>query len=197
MTTICTACRWYRNTKAARRGGPPASMWYYKLCTHPDVERPTTIDPVSGDVKYMSKNDLGRTILHDAPHPFCRDINDGECGMFEAKVDPPEERREQATTMTTIYKYPFAIADRVTLRMPIGAKILHVAPQGGTPCLWAHVDPSRPTVNWLFRIYGTGHPIDGEGGGEGTHVATFLMGPFVWHAFLMGVVAESTGGPPP
>lgn len=86
MTTICVKCRHHRNTHDGHPCGPPRSSWFYQVCTHTDVERPTTIDPVSGDVKYMSKNDLGRTILHDAPHPFCRDINDGMCKMFEPKA---------------------------------------------------------------------------------------------------------------
>lgn len=95
--------------------------------------------------------------------------------------------------MMTIYKYPFAIEDRFVLRMPAGTRILHVETQGGTPCLWALVDTTHHEVGWVFRIYGTGHPI----AEAGDHVATFQQGPFVWHMFLVGGVAADDGGPPP
>jgi hypothetical protein len=81
--TVCVNCRWHINAHEGRRTGPPASAWFYQLCGHPDVERPTTVDPVSGEVRHMARNDLGRTYLTDKARPYCRDINDGECSMYE------------------------------------------------------------------------------------------------------------------
>lgn len=88
--------------------------------------------------------------------------------------------------VTTIQKYRFDIdlTEPFTLRIPEGSEILHVDAQDGKPCLWAHIDPSRPVVGWRFRLYGTGHRIEGVG----AHVATFQMPPYVWHLFFLGVL---------
>lgn len=94
--------------------------------------------------------------------------------------------------MYTIYKYPFEVTDEVILAMPTGAKVLHVDLQGRTPCLWALVDVGRPVIHWVFRIYGTGHPIDTPG----EHIASWQAGAFVWHMFLGGAVQKAKGGPP-
>ena len=82
--------------------------------------------------------------------------------------------------MITIYKYPFAIQDYVSLQLLRSAKILKVEYQEGIPCLWAAVNTDQPLVENKFRIFGTGHEIPRYIGG---HVATFQQKTFVWHMF--------------
>jgi len=55
----------------------------------------------------------------------------------------------------TIWKFPIT-TDGVG-RMPEGAEILSVQTQDGHPYLWALVNPSAPTEDRKFRLYGTGH----------------------------------------
>lgn len=87
--------------------------------------------------------------------------------------------------MKTIHKFPFDVDDRLTILMPIGATILHVACQDGRPCLWALVDTeSTPTHFRRFRIFGTGHSIpDDTAEFRLVYLATFQKPPFVWHLF--------------
>lgn len=84
--------------------------------------------------------------------------------------------------MRTIHKFPFEIADDVTVRMPGGARILKVECQGDTPCIWAIVDTSREKLQRHFQIFGTGHEV-GLWASEKTHIATFQQGQLVWHMF--------------
>lgn len=86
--------------------------------------------------------------------------------------------------MITVYKYPFEIADQVTIDLPKGARILKVETQGGQPCLWALVDTDQKRVPKNFLIFGTGHQMDRGMLMVGEHVATFQQGPFVWHMFV-------------
>lgn len=84
--------------------------------------------------------------------------------------------------MSTIWKWEFPITDEFALDMPLGARIVHVDVQRGTPCLWAIVVPDDPKVERRFRVYGTGHPITGS---SQWHVGSFQMlgGHLVWHLF--------------
>ncbi len=78
-----------------------------------------------------------------------------------------------------IWKYELP-AMKVTLSMPEGAVVRHVAPQGSTVCLWAEVpEKTAVTVTRKFETYGTGHDIP-----EGSRwVATWQQGVFVWHLY--------------
>lgn len=67
--------------------------------------------------------------------------------------------------------------------MPVGSEILHVACQGGQPCLWALVEVNAKTTKRVFRLFGTGHPIPDQLAEDCVHVATFQQGPYVWHLF--------------
>lgn len=87
--------------------------------------------------------------------------------------------------MRTIYKYPFNVTDVVTLDLPRGAAVLHVACQGDVPCLWALVDNDNPPERRVFLVCGTGQPVSRHLG-PAQHVATFFHGPFVWHLFEPG-----------
>lgn len=75
----------------------------------------------------------------------------------------------------TIWKYPLAI-DRNILQMPLGARVLTVQMQAGTPCLWALVWPHLETETRIFDVYGTGHPVPAA---CGDYVATVQD----WHVF--------------
>jgi len=83
--------------------------------------------------------------------------------------------------MTTIYKYPFGIADPVHITMPQGAKVLALQLQNGVPCLWAQVVPSNTPRDRTLRIFGTGLPIATD---KLTYVGTFQIAAFVWHVYI-------------
>lgn len=50
---------------------------------HPNVERQLGVDPVTGKQCYTLTNDLGKIVTTDDKNPYCRDINDGYCKLFE------------------------------------------------------------------------------------------------------------------
>ena len=82
----------------------------------------------------------------------------------------------------TIYKYRLQqIRDRFSVPMPAGAQIVHVASQGGWPCIWAIVDTDAPEVVYDFELRGTGHEL----GSVGDHIGTFQLdgGGLVFHLF--------------
>lgn len=85
--------------------------------------------------------------------------------------------------MNTIWRFETEVrGDDLTIAMPTGAQVLHAraAAFGGlTLTVWAVVDPTAPAEPRPFCIRGTGHPL----GDVGTHIATSLDGPFVWHIF--------------
>lgn len=77
--------------------------------------------------------------------------------------------------------WKFAIVPFATdIRMPKGAKLLHVALQDENPCLWAEVESKAPIVKRNIRTYGTGHKIDDE---PSIYVGTFQIGQFVFHVY--------------
>lgn len=65
--------------------------------------------------------------------------------------------------------------------MPVGAEIISVQMQNGTPCIWAIVPLGAPTELRSFITIGTGH--DFEDAFTGWHIATYQTGPYVWHVF--------------
>ena len=86
--------------------------------------------------------------------------------------------------MRTVYKYEILGATTV-LPMPAGAQLLSVHNQHERICVWALVDTEAPEVERVFRLVGTGHPYDDEGG---TFVGSVLMqdGYYVFHVFDHG-----------
>jgi hypothetical protein len=79
---------------------------------------------------------------------------------------------------TVIYKYRFVSTDQFSIAMPMGAKILTVQMQQGTPCLWAEVNLNAPYENRYFRIFGTGQPNP-----FGKYIGTYQVDEFVWHLY--------------
>jgi hypothetical protein len=60
-----------------------------------------------------------------------------------------------------IFKYELPVVEHSSVAMPVGAKILCAHEQHGNVCLWALIDPTENrTKIRLFRIAGTGHPIE-------------------------------------
>jgi len=86
--------------------------------------------------------------------------------------------------MITIFKYTLD-AGNVELDFPVGAKILTVAGQNDTPCIWAEVDTEAPTEKVIFEVYGTGHEIKRGMGIDREHIGTVLLcgGSLVWHVY--------------
>ena len=80
----------------------------------------------------------------------------------------------------TIYKYKLGIAERQTIEMPLGAKILAVQTQSNHPCIWALVDPSKGNEQVNIATYGTGHPFKG-----GKYLGTYQVNELVFHVFKL------------
>lgn len=92
--------------------------------------------------------------------------------------------------METIYKYDIPVTDRQTLRLPAGAKILHVADQAqkiGVLQVWALVEPNALPESREIVIVGTGDPVPEvpEGAGYLNFIGTTIQakGALVWHVF--------------
>lgn len=97
--------------------------------------------------------------------------------------------------MRTVYKYTLAsLDDVVSLDMPAGARVLYVAEQYGTICLWALVDTNAPTELRRFRIAGTGHPITMD---AGPYIGSVMhrSGSLVFHVFDSGPLPALAGAP--
>jgi hypothetical protein len=88
--------------------------------------------------------------------------------------------------MLTIWKYTLEITDDdQEFNMPLGARIVYVANQYETFCLWAVVDPNAPTHKRYFRVHGTGHDVDPKL----AYVGSIMIkgGALVFHAFEVPV----------
>lgn len=84
----------------------------------------------------------------------------------------------------TIWKYSLDTTDNQQVMMPLEARLLSVQTQGGSPQLWALVDPKARQVQRRIRIYGTGNPV----GEYGKFVGTYQLagGSLVFHVFDLG-----------
>lgn len=84
--------------------------------------------------------------------------------------------------MKRIVKYQLLIIDEHEVAMPEGAKILCVQVQYDQPAIWAIIDDEKPMKNRVFRIVGTGHPIDFD---TQNYIGTvqLLDGNLVFHVF--------------
>lgn len=85
----------------------------------------------------------------------------------------------------TIWKFPLEITDAQRIKMPQGAEILTAQFQGETLCLWALVNPERPTNERVIEIFGTGNPVWVDMGVSRKFIATAQQPdtPLVWHVF--------------
>lgn len=65
--------------------------------------------------------------------------------------------------MKVIYKYPLAVQERLTLDLPVGAKIIRVDDVEGRFWLWAIVDDGQKmTTPRYIECYKTGQPMPGD-----------------------------------
>lgn len=74
--TICAKCKYSEGH---------GDTWYNWYCKHPNAERSLGIDVVTGNQCYIVKNDLGGYYTTDKKHPYCRDVNNGYCELYEVK----------------------------------------------------------------------------------------------------------------
>ena len=85
--------------------------------------------------------------------------------------------------MRTVWKYELEIRDGYQeVWMPPSAKVIHVAMQDMTLCMWAALDTSHAiTDTRIFLVTGTGHEVPEDV----SHVGTCLMheGLLVWHVW--------------
>ena len=81
-----------------------------------------------------------------------------------------------------IWKYPLEITDVQTIRTKSVRAFLDVQVQRGQPCLWAQVDETGLTEEYIIRIIGTGNPMPEN---PGFHIGTFQVygGELVFHGF--------------
>lgn len=92
--------------------------------------------------------------------------------------------------MLTIYKYPFHITDRQTIKIHgkrrDGFVVLHVGRDPkGTPSLWFEVDPDAPEEHTIeVVVVGTGGKVPDVPCRPFAHAGSFLDDPFVWHVYL-------------
>jgi len=84
--------------------------------------------------------------------------------------------------MQAIWKFPLRCADKSTVVMPKGAKVLCVQTQCEEPQVWAVCDISAEAEERTFAIYGTGHQHESI---SGEYVGTFQLnhGGLVFHVF--------------
>lgn len=88
------------------------------------------------------------------------------------------------TGMKTIWKFKLSGETCNTL-MPIGAKILTVAMQDGSPHVWALVDPENSSSTRKIIVVGTGHSIKDYGSRVTLpgYVGTYFDRGLVFHVF--------------
>ena len=85
-----------------------------------------------------------------------------------------------------IFKYPLVdgLSNGTTvIGMPIGAQVLCLKVQNGTPCLWAYCDPEVEQEMRSFLTLGTGMDNPYAEDFDHVYVGTYMDGPFVWHVF--------------
>lgn len=85
-----------------------------------------------------------------------------------------------------VWKFPIVVGVITTIEVPRIAQIRPAAldPATGEPAIWVELDPNAERVPRRFRIYGTGHEIEGDGGFPyPIHVGSLIQGAFVWHIF--------------
>jgi hypothetical protein len=89
--------------------------------------------------------------------------------------------------MRVIYKYTLPMFGSQFgsqfVSLPSEASILTVGYKDDMLCMWASVDPSKPSVPREFKVIGTGHPIEDDALNDFFHAGSAVCGEFVWHVF--------------
>lgn len=84
--------------------------------------------------------------------------------------------------MNVVWKYELDITDLQRVTMPDEAEILTVQVQGGTPYMWARVNPNAIMVDRWFATHGTGRLIPET---TDTYIGSYQIesGVLVFHVF--------------
>jgi hypothetical protein len=90
--------------------------------------------------------------------------------------------------MRTVWKFPLEITDQQVIEVHGIPRVVLVAIQNGTPCIWMEMDTDERKVPMRLYIVGTGHSVPPFT----QHVVSFLDGRFVWHIY--SPVATGTAG---
>lgn len=79
-----------------------------------------------------------------------------------------------------VWKYTLENSvDKNCLKIPMGAKLLHVGMQSKNICLWFEVDTeSTSFCERSFEVFGTGERIE-----YGNYVGTVVSIPYVFHVY--------------
>lgn len=85
--------------------------------------------------------------------------------------------------MRAIWKFPVPVDDRLTIKMPKGARVLTVQAQGREMCIWAEVQTQAAEEKRYFAVFGTGHEMLHGMGYSDVYVGTVQIGKFVWHLY--------------
>jgi hypothetical protein len=85
--------------------------------------------------------------------------------------------------MITIFKYPVQMTEDFTVRLPAGAKVIHVDVQRGQPQMWVRVDTDQPERHQAFGVFGTGHDMSKHPVAAAPHLGTFMLENLVFHLF--------------
>lgn len=83
--------------------------------------------------------------------------------------------------MGVIYKYPLALIDNQSIKLPVNSKILYVKLQNDIPHIWVlqDKDPEFMSSN-DFYMYFTGHDIKEQ---NTAYVGSFQIGIHIYHLF--------------
>ena len=86
--------------------------------------------------------------------------------------------------MRTIFKTKLHICDVQTIEVPQDYKIIHLALQEGTPCIWYECTTEVPLVKVEIYCYGTGFNMDNEPTSL-EHIGSIVTRDdfFVWHFY--------------
>lgn len=78
--TVCANCKYFV-CEGKRK------IWYNSYCHHPKWEKVIEIqDPVSGMWEYEVENEYGHKVRRETPYPYCRDLNEGDCDLYEESL---------------------------------------------------------------------------------------------------------------
>jgi hypothetical protein len=89
--------------------------------------------------------------------------------------------------MRTIFKTKLDVCDCQTVELPQDYKIIHVAIQHGTPCIWYECTTDMPLVKVEILCFGTGYQMPDPDTPDGAieHIGSVVTsdGYFVWHFY--------------
>jgi len=89
--------------------------------------------------------------------------------------------------MKTIYKYQVPMEGMFKLRLPKEAMILSFQCQNGVLCIWAMIETAFINEDRSFRLFGTGHSVEGIPKDRSLHyigtVQQSQTPALVWHLF--------------